>query len=60
MQASGKSLGAGAYIVNIMYTAFLLVVLFERVVAVKFPDGRQEKSRVGPLQMICFTRTFQM
>lgn len=35
--------GAGAYIVNIMYTAFLLVVLFERVVAVELPGGGQEK-----------------
>lgn len=37
-EESGKR--RAAYIVNIMYTAFLLVVLFERVVAVKFPEER--------------------
>lgn len=39
-----------AYIVNIVYTAFLLVVLFERVVAVKFPKERQEKAGLGLFQ----------
>lgn len=32
---------------NIMYTAFLLVVLFEGVVAVEFPGRRQETAGLG-------------
>lgn len=36
-----------AYIVNIVYAALLLVVLFERVVAVKFPEERHERAWEG-------------
>lgn len=48
----GWWLRAGAYIVNIMYTAFLLVVLFERVVAVKFPSRRQKKAVWAPFKRL--------
>lgn len=56
-QASGE--WAGAYIVNIMHAAFLLVVLFERVVAVKFPGGGKEKAGLELVKIIWLTRDFQ-
>lgn len=33
----------GSYIVNIMYTALLLIVLLERAVTVEFPGDAQKK-----------------